>query len=162
MKVGLLSNALVARQGPLRGETCCARWFPCYTPALPSRTPACSPRRLGFYRRRMRAEGVTDGRSGAVTVVQRCNSDLKLNPHWHGLFVDGVYVKQADGQPVFHPLPRLCTEEVGDLMQVVRVRILSRDLVRPTIPRAVRHFAHNANLRAKPRRAVISCLRPHK
>jgi hypothetical protein len=80
---------------------------------------------LGFYRRRMRAEAVTDGRSGSVTVVQRCNSDLKLNPHWHGLFVDGVYVKQADGQPVFHPLPRLCTEEVGDLMQVVRARILS-------------------------------------
>jgi hypothetical protein len=46
---------------------------------------------------------------------------LKLNPHWHGLFVDGVYVKQADG----HPLPLLCTEEVGDLMQVVRARILS-------------------------------------
>ena len=39
--------------------------------------------------------------------------------------MDGVYVKQADGQPVFHPLPRLCTEEVGDLMQVVRARILS-------------------------------------
>jgi hypothetical protein len=35
---------------------------------------------LGFYRRRMRAEGVTDGHSGSVTVVQRCNSDLKLNP----------------------------------------------------------------------------------
>jgi hypothetical protein len=34
---------------------------------------------LGFYRRRMRAEGVTDGRSGSVTVVQRCNSDLKLS-----------------------------------------------------------------------------------
>jgi hypothetical protein len=28
-------------------------------------------------------------------------------------------------QPVFHTLPRLCTEEVGDLMQVVRARILS-------------------------------------
>ena len=80
---------------------------------------------LGFYRRRIRAEGVTDGRSGSVTVVQRCNSDLKLNPHWRGLFADGVYVKQTDGRPVFHPLSRLCTEEVGDLMQVVRARILS-------------------------------------
>jgi hypothetical protein len=36
---------------------------------------------LGFYRRRMRAEGIPGGQSGAVTVVQRCNSDLKLNPH---------------------------------------------------------------------------------
>jgi hypothetical protein len=80
---------------------------------------------LGFYRRRMRTEGVTGGQSGAVTVVQRCNSDLKLNPHWHGLFVDGVFGKQAAGSPVFHPLPRLATEEVGDLLQVVRVRILS-------------------------------------
>jgi Putative transposase. len=80
---------------------------------------------LGFYWRRMRTEGVTGGQSGAVTVVQRCNSDLKLNPHWHGLFVDGVFGKQTDGSPVFHPLPRLATEEVGDLLQVVRVRILS-------------------------------------
>jgi hypothetical protein len=40
---------------------------------------------LGFYRRRMRAEGVTDGRSGSVTVVQRCNSDLKLNIHYRVL-----------------------------------------------------------------------------
>ena len=80
---------------------------------------------LGFYRRRMRAEGITGGQSGAVTVVQRCNSDLKLNPHWHGLFLDGVFARNGDGQPVFHPLPRLSTEEVGDLMQVVRVRILS-------------------------------------
>jgi hypothetical protein len=31
---------------------------------------------LGFYRRR--AEGVTDGRSESVTVVQQCNSDLIL------------------------------------------------------------------------------------
>ena len=45
---------------------------------------------LGFYRRRMRAEGVTDGRSGAVTVVQRCNSDLKLSPHLHVILVDGL------------------------------------------------------------------------
>jgi hypothetical protein len=33
---------------------------------------------LGFYRRRIRAEVVTDGRSESVTVVQQCNSDLIL------------------------------------------------------------------------------------
>ena len=34
---------------------------------------------LGWYRRRMRDEGIRDGRSGAVMVVQRNNADLKLN-----------------------------------------------------------------------------------
>ena len=36
---------------------------------------------LGWHRRRMREEGAQKGRSGAVTVVQRTSSDLKLNPH---------------------------------------------------------------------------------
>jgi hypothetical protein len=36
---------------------------------------------LAWYRRRMGIEGAADGRSGAVTVVQRTSADLKLNPH---------------------------------------------------------------------------------
>lgn len=79
---------------------------------------------LGWYRRRMREEGAPKGRSGAVTVVQRTSSDLKLNPHLHGVFLDGVYVLGADGKPVFRALPKLSTDEVGDVLQVVRVRLV--------------------------------------
>jgi hypothetical protein len=43
---------------------------------------------LAFYRRRMRAEGIRDGRCGAIIVVQRNHADLKLEPHAHANFVD--------------------------------------------------------------------------
>jgi xanthine dehydrogenase iron-sulfur cluster and FAD-binding subunit A len=35
--------------------------------------------------------GIADGECGAVTVVQRANSDLRLSPHFHVLQLDGVY-----------------------------------------------------------------------
>ena len=79
---------------------------------------------LGWYRRRMREEGAQKGRSGAVTVVQRTSSDLKLNPHLHCVFLDGVYVLDPEGKPTFHALPGLTTAEVGDVLQVVRVRLV--------------------------------------
>lgn len=31
-------------------------------------------------------------KSGSVTVIQRASSDLRLNPHFHVLFLDGVYL----------------------------------------------------------------------
>jgi hypothetical protein len=31
------------------------------------------------------------GETGTVTVIQRANSDLRLNPHLHTIFLDGVY-----------------------------------------------------------------------
>jgi hypothetical protein len=79
---------------------------------------------LGWYRRRMRDHGAKDGRSGAVTVVQRVSSDLRLNPHWHAIFLDGVFRAGTDGKPEFIALPRLATDDVADLLQVIRVRIV--------------------------------------
>jgi hypothetical protein len=78
---------------------------------------------MGWYRRRL-AEGVPEARGGAVTVIQRCSSDMKLNPHLHVILVDGIYVPGLDGVPNFRALPRLATDEVGDVLQVARVRIL--------------------------------------
>ena len=62
--------------------------------------------------------------SGAVVVVQRASSDLKLNPHLHVVFLDGVFAASADGSPAFRALPRLSTTDVADALQVARVRIL--------------------------------------
>jgi hypothetical protein len=78
---------------------------------------------MGWYRRRL-AAGVPEARGGVVTVIQRSSSDMKLNPHLHAVAVDGVYVPGSDGQPSFRALPRLKTDEVGDVLQVARVRIL--------------------------------------
>jgi hypothetical protein len=78
---------------------------------------------MGWYRRRL-APGVPEARGGAVTVIQRSSSDMKLNPHLHVILVDGVYLPGPDGIPSFRALPRLKTDEVGDVLQVARVRIL--------------------------------------
>ncbi|MBK7584468.1 MAG: transposase [Myxococcales bacterium] len=73
----------------------------------------------------MRARGIADGKSGAVTVVQRVSSDLRLNPHLHSLCLDGVYAESAGGELAFHPLPFLTNDDVGDLLQIARARILA-------------------------------------
>lgn len=81
---------------------------------------------LGFYQRRMRDLDPSQerGKSGAVTVVQRLNMDLRLNPHFHSICLDGVFVATGDGALRFCPLPRLSSTDVAELLQVVRVRIL--------------------------------------
>ncbi len=79
---------------------------------------------LGFYRRRLGGVGgKPGGQSGAVMVVQRTSSDLKLNPHFHAVLLDGVYLPGPDGQPVFTALPRLSSSEVADVVQTVRARV---------------------------------------
>jgi len=78
-----------------------------------------------FYRRRFEQLGVRGGKTGSVTVVQRANSDLRLNPHYHQLTLDGVYtVADEEEEPEFHPLPHLTSDDVADVLQLARVRIL--------------------------------------
>jgi hypothetical protein len=67
---------------------------------------------------------VPEARGGVVTVIQRSSSDMKLDPHLHAVAVDGAFVPGTDGQPSFCALPRLKADEVGDVLQVARVRIL--------------------------------------
>ena len=80
---------------------------------------------LAFYRRRMAEEGAPGqgrGQSGAVVVVQRTASDLKLNPHLHVVLLDGVY--REDGDAIaFHALPHLTTRDVADVLERACKRI---------------------------------------
>jgi hypothetical protein len=96
---------------------------------------------LGFYRRRLRDTDGVAGQSGAVTVVQRSSADLRLNPHFHSVVLDGVFaVDGAPGAagtspvassaeqrtaPPFHDLAALDTGDVADLLQVIRARVLA-------------------------------------
>jgi hypothetical protein len=79
---------------------------------------------LGWYRRRLRSSTRERAESGAVVVVQRASSDLKLNPHLHVVFVDGVYTAAADSGLGFRALPHLSTTDVADALQIARARIL--------------------------------------
>ena len=80
----------------------------------------------GFYRARAKALGISDGRGGAVTVVQRVGSALNLNPHFHTNALDGVFSRAQDGGLEFHPLGTLTDEEVAELVATVRYRVLRK------------------------------------
>jgi hypothetical protein len=80
---------------------------------------------LGFYRRTLRENGAGGGQSGTVTVVQRCSSDLRLNPHWHSLALDGVFVPGDGGELEFHALPSLSNTDVAELLQTIVARVLA-------------------------------------
>jgi len=56
--------------------------------------------------------------------VQRASSDLKLNPHLHVVFLDGMYTATLGGGLVFRALPHLSTTDVADVLQIARARIL--------------------------------------
>jgi hypothetical protein len=43
-----------------------------------------------WYRKRQVARGLPEGETGAATAIQRANSDLRLSPHFHTLFLDGL------------------------------------------------------------------------
>jgi hypothetical protein len=86
----------------------------------------------------MEIEGAADGRSGAVTVVQRTSADLKLHPHLHAVLLDGVFLAGpggGDSKPVFHTLPCISDTAVADLLQIIRARLM-RFLVRRRVVEA--------------------------
>ena len=79
----------------------------------------------GWYRRRHADRGLPPGQTGAVTVIQRANSDLRLNPHLHTIFLDGVYSPDGDGKgQMFHPAPAPTQQEVEQVVERASKRIL--------------------------------------
>jgi hypothetical protein len=78
-----------------------------------------------WYLRRHSDRGLPPGESGAVTVIQRANSDLRLNPHLHTAFLDGVYSPDGDGKgQMFHPAPAPKQQEIEALVYRASKRIL--------------------------------------
>jgi len=68
------------------------------------------------------------GKTGAVIVVQRTSSDLRLNPHLHVVFLDGGY-HDNQGQLVWQPLRQLRTRDVGQVLERAERR-MARYLMR--------------------------------
>lgn len=83
---------------------------------------------LGFLWRRAGRDGVGDGRSGAVVVVQRFGGALNLNVHLHALVPDGVFTNDG-GAVRFHPVPTLTRDDVAEVVALIarrRTMLLSR------------------------------------
>jgi hypothetical protein len=79
----------------------------------------------GWYRARQAERGLPAGETGAVTAIQRANSDLRLNPHFHTLFLDGVYGPDRDGQGrMFHPAGAPTQADIEQLVARASRRIL--------------------------------------
>jgi hypothetical protein len=71
---------------------------------------------LGFERREAHRRGTQGGVCGAVTTIQRCESALNTNVHFHTLAVQGVFVDQADGTLRFAPAPAPTDLDVARLL----------------------------------------------
>lgn len=63
-------------------------------------------------------------RPGAVTFVQRFGSSLNLNVHFHTCFLDGIYVRDATGQLVFHSATSPNRDDLDGVLCIVRRRAL--------------------------------------
>ena len=74
------------------------------------------------YRQQARLDGVADPRTGAISVVQRFNSALQLEVHFHVLFADGVW-EDGPGGPVFHSAPPLHSLGVQEVLYDTVLRI---------------------------------------
>jgi len=78
-----------------------------------------------WYRRRHRERGLPSGETGAVTAIQRTSSDLRLSPHFHTLYLDGLYSPDRDGKGLmFHPAPAPTQEDIEQLVERVSKRVL--------------------------------------
>ncbi len=63
---------------------------------------------------------------GAVTLIQRFDSALRLNVHAHTLVLDGVYVKRADGEGItFLRLPAPTDDEVHEVATRTAKRVIA-------------------------------------
>jgi len=79
---------------------------------------------LAFYAARAAEQGWPGAKSGAVTVVQRTSSDLRLNPHLHLVVLDGAWHEDG-GELAWEALSHLRTSEVGEVLERVVRRMES-------------------------------------
>jgi len=60
-----------------------------------------------------------------VVFLQRFGGSNNLNPHFHALFLDGVYANSSESDaPEFHPLGDLETHDVHELNGKIRNKVM--------------------------------------
>jgi len=81
---------------------------------------------FGSLRDRAAKRGHPGGRAGSVTVIQRFGGALNLNPHFHTLVPDGVFIETKGGALRFHRLPPPTDAEVAALLSTIVARVRRR------------------------------------
>ncbi|MFQ5668804.1 MAG: transposase [Candidatus Binatia bacterium] len=101
-----------------------ARFWLAYDPKLLSGVRTIYLRALDTWMtQHARRNGFADGRTGAVCFVQRFDSAIRLNVHFHVLMLDGVYRGQPPS-PFFHETPPPSNDEVALLTRRIAHRVL--------------------------------------
>jgi hypothetical protein len=97
-----------------------------FHPGLFTRTiNACLRTVFSWQRKRGRALGIRDGRTGAVTFIQRFGNAINLNPHLHTVMPDGLFVDGPGQELTFETLPPPSVEEIQALTFKISRRIAS-------------------------------------
>jgi hypothetical protein len=78
------------------------------------------------YRRLARRAGLGAPRSGSVIAMQRFGSDLRLNLHYHVLFLDGAYGSDERGQRKFFTAPAPSPAQVAQVLAKIVRRASAR------------------------------------
>jgi len=81
-----------------------------------------------FYKRKYKATAYKkisfkELKSGSVTFIQRFGSALNFNAHFHTLFADGVFIKQASGDYSFHALNELDPDDLHQITERIRIKV---------------------------------------
>ncbi|MBK8974672.1 MAG: transposase [Planctomycetes bacterium] len=81
---------------------------------------------FALQRRQARELGIVEPRPAGVNAVQLYDSALRLNPHFHALIVDGVFVVTADrDRASFHALPAPTDEQLARVTARIVRRVLT-------------------------------------
>jgi Putative transposase len=72
----------------------------------------------------LRLRSMSEAHTGGVTFIQRFDSALRLNVHFHSLFLDGVFVRDEDGELEFHELDEPSPEQVADVAARTARRVI--------------------------------------
>ncbi|MEI8347246.1 MAG: transposase, partial [Pseudomonadota bacterium] len=67
----------------------------------------------------LKKSGIRHGQTGAVTLIQRFGGSINMNPHFHVLFVDGVFDREGEYLGVNAPT----NEEVADVVEKIHIRV---------------------------------------
>jgi Putative transposase/Transposase zinc-binding domain len=81
---------------------------------------------LASYRARAKElHRIDRGVTGAVTLVQRLRGSLNLNVHFHLVFLDGVFTRDAQNRVSFHLLPPPEHDELDAIVRRIHKRALA-------------------------------------
>ncbi|MBI4404035.1 MAG: transposase zinc-binding domain-containing protein, partial [Deltaproteobacteria bacterium] len=99
------------------------RYLLAYNPKLTTKILAIFIRVVtNWYQKTARKDGVTCGKVGVITFIQRFGGAINLNVHFHSLFLDGAYYED-EGKWKFHSVRAPRDLEIATLARRINCRV---------------------------------------